>query len=135
MPCSAFSQGSGLRLDFRVPADRALVAARWRPAGDDGPVPDALAWAALDCPGFWALLHDVPAGTHVVSRSLRGAVHEPVQAGREHVVVGAALGQRGRGVRVTAAVFDTTGVLCVVVDQTLLTTTWGFPLAVFGARM
>lgn len=129
--CGPRPPGPGLRLDFRVPAGRALVCARWRPTE---PVPDPLAWAALDCPGFWALLHDVPTGTHVVSRTLHGAVHQPVQAGRDHVIVGAPLGQRGRGVRVTAALFDADGGLCAVVEQTLVTTTWGFPLAALGAE-
>jgi hypothetical protein len=45
----------GLRLDFRVPAGRALVCARWRPAGD-APVPDPLAWAVWTAPasGRWS---------------------------------------------------------------------------------
>jgi hypothetical protein len=118
--------GAGLRLDFRVPDGMKVVCARWRP---DGQVTNALAWAVLDCPGFWALTHDVPTGTHVVSRSLRGAVHRPIERGREYVIVGAPLGQQGRSVQVTAAVFEATGELCAVVDQTLFTTSWGFPLA------
>jgi hypothetical protein len=126
--CGPNPPGAGLRLDFRVPAARTLVTALWRPT--DGV--DALVWAALDCPGFLALVHDVPTGTHVVSRTLRGAVHRPVLPGHEYVIVGAPLGQQGRNVQVTAAVFDTTGELCAVMDQTLFTAKWGFPLAAFG---
>lgn len=43
--CGPHPPGAGLRLDFRVPAGRALVCARWRPAE---PVADALTWAVLD---------------------------------------------------------------------------------------
>jgi hypothetical protein len=82
-----------------------LVASPWTPPGwaadDDGTVLPEFVWAALDCPGYFAL-HG--AGTTIAYLARQQVeILAPVRAGVEYVVVGRPLEHAGRkGVAATA---------------------------------
>ena len=75
-----------------------LVATVWTPdaslAGDDGLARPEFVWAALDCPGAFAV-ELVGRGTRVLGR-LAVRIDERPRAGEEHVVIGWPLGGEGR---------------------------------------
>lgn len=82
-------EGDALRLR-PVPLGDGSVAAPWRVSeqlAGPGRLPRELAWAALDCPGGWAVQPDGSRGISVLGR-LTAHVHEPPSAGDECVVVG-----------------------------------------------
>lgn len=84
--------GDGLALR-PAPAGDGLVAAPWRPAGDlEG---ERFAWAALDCPGAFAVMGDFSRGISVLGR-LTARVLDAPRAGDELVVVGWPAGEEGR---------------------------------------
>jgi hypothetical protein len=76
-----------------APAGDGVVAAPWRPAEELAGT--RFAWAALDCPGAFAVQADFARGLCVLGR-LTGRVLEPPRAGEECVVVGWPLGRDGR---------------------------------------
>jgi hypothetical protein len=83
----------GLRI-FPGPVEgRELVAAPWVPPGD-GPVPDELVWAALDCPSGWAV--DEFSRSGVLLGRLAARVVGPVVGGERYVVAGWPIGADGR---------------------------------------
>jgi len=89
----ARAEGEGLRLR-PAPLEDGRVAAPWRvePQFAD----ERFAWAALDCPGGWAVAPAVASrGISLLGR-LTAHVLEPPQAGDECVVVGWPLGGEGR---------------------------------------
>ena len=82
-------EGDALRLR-PVPLGDGSVAAAWRP--DDrlagpGRLPQELVWAALDCPGGWAVQPDGSRGISVLGR-LTARILQPPSAGDECVVLG-----------------------------------------------
>jgi hypothetical protein len=111
-------EGEGLRV-FAGPAgdDRdGLVAAAWVPhpnfAGPMGVVPEEFVWAALDCPGAWALRR-ASSGPYrrSVTVQMTGRVTGQVRAGRPHVVMAWAVPGRRRLLDCASAVFDADGEL------------------------
>ena len=88
-----------------------LVATVWRPdaslAGADGLVRPEFIWAALDCPGAFAV-ELVGRGTRVLGRLTARIDARPV-AGEEHVVIGWPLGGEGRRQEAGTAVLDAAG--------------------------
>lgn len=99
---TAREAGDGLRVfagEVSDPQDdQGLVACPWTPstdlAGPDGRVRPEFTWAALDCPGAWAWLHELE--NPLVLGRLAVAVDEPVIAGRPHIVGGWRRGREGR---------------------------------------
>jgi hypothetical protein len=129
--CGQPSSGPGLGVRVGMVADRSMVAGVWTPPADladGGIVPSPLVWAALDCPGFWALLTDPPAASHVVTGRLTGWA-EPVVAGEPHVITARVEGRAGRRITVAAALHRPDGVPAATVRQVLVATGWGFPVA------
>jgi hypothetical protein len=82
----ARAEGDGLRLRAAPVGDGRLVAP-WRPPSDD----PALVWAALDCPGAFAVNPSFARGLTVLGR-LTAHVLERPRAGAECVVVAWPLG-------------------------------------------
>jgi hypothetical protein len=70
------------------------------------------AWAALDCPGGWAVPPDASRGISFLGR-LTARVHEPPAAGDECVVVGWPLGGEGRRRNAGTALFRGGGLLAI----------------------
>lgn len=99
--------GLGLAPGPVVGAD--LVACAWRPAADlatDGTVAPEYVWAALDCPGGWAV---GLGGRPFVLGRMAARTHGHVVPGADHVVQGWVLGRDGRKAHTASAVYDETG--------------------------
>jgi hypothetical protein len=93
----AREQGDALKLR-PVPLGDGRVAATWRPdarLAGAGRLPARFAWAALDCPGGWAVQPDGSRGITVLGR-LTARVYESPTTGDDCVVVGWPLGGEGR---------------------------------------
>lgn len=99
-----------------------LVASPWTPpawaADEDGAVLPEHVWAALDCPGYFAL-HGTDLTIAFLARQQSG-VHAPVRAGVEYVVVGRARGRDGRKGFAATAILDADGELLAQSEQLLI---------------
>jgi hypothetical protein len=88
-----------------------LVASPWTPpawAGDnDGVVLPEFIWAALDCPGYFAL-HDPTTSVAYLARQ-QVEVLAPIRTGTEYVVVGRPLERSGRKALAATAVLGADG--------------------------
>lgn len=108
------AEGDGLRIFAGASSRESLFAAPWRPAaelaGTDGYVASEFIWAALDCPGAFAIMGD-QVKTVVLGR-LTAEEIQPVRAGEACVVTAWPLGQDGRKYFSGTAVFNETGQLC-----------------------
>jgi hypothetical protein len=76
-----------------VPVGDGRVVAPWRPTGELSGA--RFAWAALDCPGGFAVMPNFTRGLSVLGR-LNARVLEPPRPGDECVVTGWPLGRDGR---------------------------------------
>ncbi len=105
--------GDGLRLFSGAVAGRDVVAAPWETAawttGGDGSVSPAIVWAALDCPGAWAV--DVSNERMAVLGRLTARIVTPLRAGERYVVAGWPLGEEGRKMFSGTAIFGADGTL------------------------
>lgn len=109
------TEAGGLRL-FAGPVDGSdVVAAPWTPppwtASEDGLVRPEFVWAALDCPGGWALMDHAPGRLSLLGR-MRGRINSAVRVGARYVVVGWPLGAEGRKMHAGTALFDEDGAVC-----------------------
>jgi hypothetical protein len=100
-----------------------LVASAWTPpawAGDDdGAVLPEFVWAALDCPGYFALYGDDMTLAYLVRQQVE--ILAPIRTGVEHVVVGRPLERSGRKGLAATAVLDLDGAVlahgeCLLVE-------------------
>jgi hypothetical protein len=107
--------GDGLRI-FAGPVadDSSLVASPWSPdasfADTSGIVRDEFVWAALDCPGAFAI--GLPDERLLVLGRLTGVVEREVGAGERYVVAAWAIGHDGRKHFAGSAVLDEAGNVC-----------------------
>jgi hypothetical protein len=113
-------RSDGLRI-FAGPVEaRELVAAPWRPdpslAAEDGTVADEFVWAALDCPGAFAVGFS-ERGETVLGR-LAARIGRAPAAGEPCVVVGWPLGEEGRKLYAGTALFSTAGDVYAVARAT-----------------
>ena len=103
--------GDGLRL-FAGPAgpesDRVLTG--WVPAETvpqtDGAVDPEIVWAALDCPGYFAVAN---VGEMAVLGRMTCEVHDAPAVGARTIVMGWPLGGEGRKLEAATALFDERG--------------------------
>jgi hypothetical protein len=106
-------RGDGLRI-FAGLLDSGIVAAPWLPADDlgggDGKVAVEFHWAALDCPGYFAIVEDNP--RMMVLGEMQAHVDRRVHVGESCTVIGWRLGSEGRKHRSGTAIFDQDGELC-----------------------
>jgi hypothetical protein len=105
-------RGDGLRI-FPGMLDTGIVAAPWLPADDldggDGKVAVEFLWAALDCPGYFA----VSGGRRpMVLGEMQAHVDRRVHVGEPCTVIGWKLGAEGRRHFAGTAIFDEDGELC-----------------------
>ena len=105
-------RGDGLRI-FPGMLDSGIVAAPWLPADNldagDGKVGVPFLWAALDCPGYFA----VSAGRRVmVLGEMQAHVDRRVHVGEPCTVIGWKIGAEGRKHQAGTAIFDEDGELC-----------------------
>lgn len=106
----ARAEGDGLRLFAGPRAGRpGQVAAPFCPhpqlAGPEGTLPPELLWAALDCPGYFALEDVKKALLGRITAEVRGEV----RAGERCVVLGWRLGREGRKHFAATALWDAAG--------------------------
>ncbi len=111
-------RGDGLRI-FPGMLDTGIVAAPWLPAESldtgDGKVAVEFHWAALDCPGYFA----VSAGRRLmVLGEMQAHVDRRVRVGEPCTVIGWKLGSEGRKHYAGTAIFDGEGELCARASAT-----------------
>src|SRR5512136_930169 len=106
-------RGDGMRI-FAGMLDSGIVAAPWLPADDldggDGKVAVEFHWAALDCPGYFAVVEDGP--RMMVLGEMQAHVDRRVHVGESCTVIGWRLGTAGRKHYCGTAIFDKDGELC-----------------------
>lgn len=105
-------RGDGMRI-FPGMLDTGIVAAPWLPAdsldGGDGKVAVEYHWAALDCPGYFA----VSGGRRVMLLGeMQAHVDRRVRVGEPCTVIGWKVDADGRKHHAGTAVFDGEGELC-----------------------
>ena len=105
--------GDGLRLSSGSVAGHEVVASAWEPAAwtakDDGRVAPAIVWAALDCPGAWAV--DISEARMAVLGRLTARIVTPPRAGERYVVTGWRSGEHGRKLFSGTALYGADGTL------------------------
>ena len=105
-------RGDGLRI-FPGMLDTGIVAAPWLPAdnldGGDGKVAVEFLWAALDCPGYFAVSG---ARRVMVLGEMQAHVDRRVHVGEPCTVIGWKIGAEGRKHYAGTAIFDEDGELC-----------------------
>jgi hypothetical protein len=103
---------------FPGPLSPGRVAATWTPAaefgGKDGEVQPEFVWAALDCPGYFAV--EDQAGLALLGR-IGVHINAPIPAGGPLIVSGWAIGSEGRKHRAGTALHDTSGRLLAAASQ------------------
>ncbi|MGE0044306.1 MAG: hypothetical protein AB7J28_11390 [Hyphomonadaceae bacterium] len=114
----ARAEGDGLRVfSGAVEGREGLFAGVWRPSCDladaSGQVRDAFLWAALDCPGYFA----IDAGPAVLGR-FHGAVTGQARAGEPVIVLSWALESEGRKHGAGSALYDASGALIAAARAT-----------------
>ena len=106
------ARSDGLRLTPGplVHGDLKCVATPWVPdaslAGTRGRVRPEFLWAALDCPGYFAV---VPDWRTMLTGSFTGRVDDVVAVGERCVIVGWSLGGKGRTLRAATALYGEDG--------------------------
>ncbi len=108
----ARSRGDGLRIFATEIEGRGLVAAPWMPdesISRAGKVLPEFIWAALDCPGYFAVVSD---GRPALLGEFTAHVDRLVHTGESCVVIGWKLGSEGRRHTTGTALFDGNGELC-----------------------
>jgi hypothetical protein len=105
----ARTAGDGLRIFAGRETGDPLVAAPWVPdpsmCDSRGRVDARILWAALDCPGYFA----IESGETAVLGKMTAEVRGSVRAGERCVVTGWSLGQEGRKLHTATALFSTAG--------------------------
>jgi hypothetical protein len=104
-------EGDGMRIfPGRLGDEAGQVAATWQPdaslADENGVVRPEFVWAALDCPGYFAVEQE--AGLALLGR-MAATIHRPVRAGEQLVVTGWPIERDGRKHRVGSALHDAEG--------------------------
>ena len=111
------AEGDGCCI-FPGPIGVGRVAASWTPAaefaGEDGNVKPEFVWAALDCPGYFAVQDR--AGLALLGR-MGAAIHAPVPARETLVVQAWDLGSEGRKHRAGTAIHAADGRLLAAAEQ------------------
>jgi hypothetical protein len=99
-----------------------LHAAPWTPpawaADEDGAVLPEFVWAALDCPGYFAV-HGADLALAFLARQ-QSALLAPIRAGVEHVAVGRPLGRDRRKGFAATAILDAGGAVLAHSEQLLV---------------
>ena len=105
-------RGDGLRI-FPGMLDSGIVAAPWLPADNldtgDGKVGGEYLWAALDCPGYFAVSG---ARRVMVLGEMQAHVDRRVRVGEACTVIGWKIAADGRKHVAGTAIFDEDGELC-----------------------
>ncbi|MCW7753760.1 hotdog fold thioesterase [Desulfobotulus sp. H1] len=107
-------KGDGLQIFAGPVCQESVVASPWvvdASLARDGVVPDAFLWAALDCPGAFAVAPSVGKGMTVVLGELTASINGKVKPGDRCVAMGWPLETDGRRHAAGTAVFSESGKL------------------------
>lgn len=114
--------GDGLRIFPGGAPDDGLVSAPWIPdrslAGTGGRVSPEFLWAALDCPGYFAVADP---GEPALLGRMTAEVEAGVAPGERCVVVAWPIARSGRKLTAGTALYDASGTLCGRSLQTWIT--------------
>lgn len=115
------NDADGLRIfPGRVDGEVHAVAAPWTPnaslAGAHGIARSEFMWAALDCPGAFALMGD--RSRPMLLGHMTAKVHAPVRIGEHYVVIAWRMGVEGRKQLAGSAVLDGEGTPVAVARAT-----------------
>lgn len=107
------AEGDGLRV-FASPVDGTeIVAAPWTPheeLAEDGIVRSEFIWAALDCPGYFAVINAMGSkGEKILTGRMAVEELAPVHAEAPHIVIGWQIRSEGRKHWAGTALFDAQG--------------------------
>jgi acyl-coenzyme A thioesterase PaaI-like protein len=105
------ASGDGLRI-FPGPVGQG-TAAPWSVPADASPL---TVWAALDCPGGWAIIS--PGRPYVLGRMAAALHRPPPRAGTECVVTGQVVANEGRKAHVKTALYEPDGALVAQASST-----------------
>lgn len=113
------AEGDGLRIFAGAVPAREIVAAPWTPDASlldaSGQVPSEILWAALDCPGAFAVMHS-RANPLVLGR-MTARIDRTVAVGSRCVVIGWPILIDGRKRFAGTALYDEGGHLCGLARQ------------------
>jgi hypothetical protein len=108
---TARASDDGLRIFAGRSRSDGVVAAPWVPTrsfcNEQGTVRPEILWAALDCPGYFAIEERGPALLGRMTARLSGEV----RLGERSVVIGWSLGREGRKIHTATALFGESGSL------------------------
>jgi hypothetical protein len=103
----------GLRIVPGPVGEAGVVAAAWTPtdadADPDGIVPEAIVWAALDCPAGIAWSRRLPDAPPMMTGRIAASIELPVRAGETFVVAGWPIARDGRKLHAGTAIVDGAG--------------------------
>lgn len=88
--------------------------------GRDGRVKPEFVWAALDCPGGWAVA-EFQQEPKIVLGQLAVEVFRPLPGGEQYVVVGWPVAKEERKCWAGTAIFSTSGLLHAIGEETWIT--------------
>jgi len=112
--------GDGLHLFTGPVGNTGIVASPWLVHASlavDGKIPAAIIWAALDCPGAFAVMPDMSEKAIVLGQ-LTARIEKSVSAGQRCIVIGWPISSDGRKHFAGSAVFDEKGELIAVAKAT-----------------
>lgn len=112
------NEGDGLRIFTGFDNDHELVAAIWVPQNlpvHDGQIESEFVWAALDCPGFFAV-QDKSGFALLGAYSVK--TFAPVHLNRKYIVIGWPVSSEGRKHHAGTALFNEQGTLLAQAKST-----------------
>jgi len=112
--------GDGMRIFPGPVSGTRMVAAPWTPdaslCSGNGVVRPEFIWAALDCPGAFGAMGDMP--RIIVLGKLAVSILKDVRSGERYIVTGWMIEQNGRKNHVGTAIFSESGGLCAKAKAT-----------------
>jgi len=114
--------GDGLRIFPGPIGSEPVVAAPWIPdkalANGSGRIHEEYLWAALDCPGYFAVVPMLESGKAAVLGEMCARMDAAVEPNTNYVVTGWSLGQEGRKRYAGSAIFSATGHVVAMAEAT-----------------
>jgi len=112
------AEGDGLRIFPGRLSDSNLVATPWTPAkafgNAEGIVEKGFIWAALDCPGAFAILGKPPL---VILGRVTGQIFQDIKVNQNYIVAAWPIGHEGRKFYSGTAIYAADGTVCAATYQ------------------
>lgn len=118
-------EGDGLNIRSRTIGHQ-KVAAPWIPyaslGAENGIVEEAFIWAALDCPGAWAIQDETQ--FYLLGRMATKIV-QPIMVEKKYVIMGWVMETQGRKTWTGTAIYDEQGTVCAYAKGTWISVKQG----------